>query len=125
MTAGEQGTILIKAQCIPPVLCLQGRSVIWDFRVQNEPGFHLSALSCRSITPSLNTLVPLREDNCDYLIKYVLRCKEHDIHSHDLGKEKVILVGDRYEISQCILNKSERKRKTLLAHRLRYNVGSG
>ena len=40
------------------------------------------------------------------------------------AKKKVILIGDKHEINQCILNKDEHKRKTLLAHRLRYNAES-
>ena len=41
------------------------------------------------------------------------------------AKKKVVLIGDKHEIDQCILNKDEHKRKTLLAHRIRYNMGSG
>ena len=40
------------------------------------------------------------------------------------AKKKVILIGDRKEIVQCIMNRDEHKRKTLLSHRLRYNMGS-
>ena len=40
------------------------------------------------------------------------------------AKKKAVLIGDRHEISQCILNRDEHTKKTLPAHRLRYNLGS-